>query len=102
MLSGKPKQTAFIKPWLLTTPKQKGNTLYRKPRHTVDCVLCGEPYDRRRRDIAGINHCYDCGDIRAEKQRNTWCIAPIAHKQGATLVRRKSDLLGLNKYMGEV
>ena len=33
---------------------------------------------------------------------NHWCIAPVAHKQGATLVRRKSDLLGLNKYMGEV
>ncbi len=68
----------------------------------VACVLCGEPYDRRRRDIAGINHCYGCGDIRAEKQRDKWCIAPVAHKQGATLVRRKSDLLGLNKYMGEV
>lgn len=100
MLSGKPKQTAFIKPWLLTTPKPKETTLNRH-KH-VPCVLCGEPYDRRRRDIAGINHCYDCGDIRAEKQRNQWCIAPVAHKQGATLVTRKSDLLGLNKYMGEV
>jgi hypothetical protein len=26
-----------------------------------------------------------------------WCIAPIAHKQGATLVTNKDDLKGLNK-----
>ena len=64
---------------------------------TVCCASCGEPYDYRRKQL-GYNFCLDCGDFQARKVRTSWCIAPIAHKQGATLVTRKSDLLGLNKY----
>jgi hypothetical protein len=30
--------------------------------------------------------------------RTSWCVAPIAHKQGATLVTNPNDLKGLNKY----
>ena len=64
---------------------------------TVCCVACGEPYDYRRKQL-GYNFCLDCGDFHAKKVRTSWCVAPIAHKQGATLVTRKSDLRGLNKY----
>ena len=69
-------------------------------RKKVICALCGEAYDQRRREL-GINFCLDCGDIRAEQQRASWCIAPIAHKQGATLVTNRNDLKGLNTYVGE-
>lgn len=65
------------------------------------CIDCGTIYDVRRWQL-GYPICLDCGRSHAEQERNRWCVAPIAHKQGATLVRRKSDLLGLNKYMGEV
>ena len=65
------------------------------------CIDCGTIFDVRRWQL-GYNLCLDCGQIHAEQKQQEWCIAPIAHKQGATLVRRKSDLLGLNKYMGEV
>jgi len=68
---------------------------------TVCCASCGEPYDQRRKQL-GYNFCLDCGDFHAKKVRTSWCIAPIAHKQGATLVTRKSDLRGLNKYTGEL
>jgi len=62
------------------------------------CIGCGEPYNIRRKLELGINFCLDCGDFRAQQERSSWCIAPIAHKQGATLVTNKADLLGLNKY----
>ena len=62
------------------------------------CIGCGEPYNIRRKLELGINFCLDCGDFQAQKERAAWCIAPIAHKQGATLVTNKADLLGLNKY----
>ena len=64
---------------------------------TVTCHACGEQYPYRRRQL-GYNFCLDCGDFRASQERSSWCIAPIAHKQGATLVTNKADLLGLNKY----
>jgi hypothetical protein len=70
-------------------------------KRTVTCQACGEQYDYRRRQL-GYNFCLDCGDFRAQQERSSWCIAPIAHKQGATLVTNKADLLGLNKYMGEL
>lgn len=62
------------------------------------CIGCGEPYNIRRKLELGINFCLDCGDFRAQQERSSWCVAPIAHKQGATLVTNKTDLLGLNKY----
>jgi len=65
------------------------------------CIDCGTIYDVRRWQL-GYNICLDCGQTNAEQKRQSWCVAPVAHKQGATLVTRKSDLLGLNKYMGEV
>ena len=70
-------------------------------KRTVICPSCGNDYDYRRRQL-GYNYCLDCGDFQAQKERSAWCIAPIAHKQGATLVTNKADLLGLNKYMGEL
>mgnify|MGYP000601502268 CR=1 FL=1 len=65
----------------------------------VLCRSCGETYDYRRREL-GYNFCMDCGDFKATEQRASWCIAPIAHKQGATLVTNRDDLKGLNKYSG--
>ena len=65
------------------------------------CIDCGTVYDVRRLKL-GYPMCLDCGQAHAEQEQSRWCIAPVAHKQGATLVRRKTDLLGLNKYMGEV
>ena len=70
-------------------------------KRTVICHACGEQFDYRRKQL-GYNFCLDCGDFRASQERSSWCIAPIAHKQGATLVTNKADLLGLNKYMGEL
>jgi len=64
------------------------------------CVSCEQPYDLRRKQL-GYNFCLDCGDYQATKHRSSWTIAPIAHKQGATLVTNRNDLKGLNKYMGE-
>ena len=66
-------------------------------KRTVICHACGEQFDYRRKQL-GYNFCLDCGDFRASQERSSWCIAPIAHKQGATLVTNKADLLGLNKY----
>lgn len=67
------------------------------PRKTATCRACGEQYDFRRRQL-GYNFCLDCGDFRATQVRSGWTIAPIAHKQGATLVTNPNDLRGLNKY----
>ena len=67
---------------------------------TVACGCCGEQYSKARWEL-GYNVCLDCGQVEAEQQQQRWCIAPIAHKQGATLITRRSQLLGLNKYMGE-
>jgi ribosomal protein L37AE/L43A len=70
-------------------------------KRTVTCPSCGNDYDYRRRQL-GYNYCLDCGDFQARLETSKFCIAPIGHKQGDTLVTRKSDLLGLNKYMGEL
>ena len=70
----------------------------RKP----ECIDCGTTYDVRRWQLEYNTLSRLWTGSHAEQKRQDWCIAPIAHKQGATLVRRKSDLLGLNKYMGEV
>jgi len=59
------------------------------------CPSCGNDYDYRRRQL-GYNYCLDCGDIRAEQQRQSWCVVPLP-KQAYTLVTRKSDLLHLNQ-----
>ena len=66
----------------------------------VFCRSCDQPYDLRRKQL-GYNFCLDCGDYKAREQRAGWTIAPIAHKQGATLVTNRNDLKGLNKYTGE-
>ena len=64
------------------------------------CVACDQPFDPRRKQL-GYNFCLDCGDFQATAARASWTIAPIAHKQGATLVTNRHDLKGLNKYTGE-
>ena len=64
---------------------------------TCECENCGELFPLKRRQL-GYNVCLNCGDLVAAKQRASWCVAPIAHKQGATLVTNKADLKGLNKY----
>ena len=66
----------------------------------VQCPSCDQPFDIRRKQL-GYNFCLDCGDFHAAQQRAGWTIAPIAHKQGATLVTNRNDLKGLNKYAGE-
>lgn len=63
----------------------------------VFCRSCDQPYDIRRKQL-GYNFCLDCGDYKAREVRAGWCIAPIAHKQGETLVTNIEDLKGLNKY----
>jgi ribosomal protein L37AE/L43A len=63
----------------------------------VQCPSCDQPFDIRRKQL-GYNFCLDCGDFHAAQQRAGWTIAPIAHKQGATLVTNRNDLKGLNKY----
>jgi len=63
----------------------------------VYCQSCDQPFDLRRKQL-GYNFCLDCGDYHATKYRAGWTIAPIAHKQGATLVTNRNDLKGLNMY----
>jgi hypothetical protein len=63
----------------------------------VYCQTCDQPFDLRRKQL-GYNFCLDCGDYYATKYRMGWTVAPIAHKQGATLVTNRNDLKGLNKY----
>lgn len=63
----------------------------------AECIECGEEYPNRRQQL-GYATCLTCGEQAATAARMGWCIAPIAHKQGATLVTNKSDLRGLNKY----
>ena len=67
----------------------------------LTCRSCGEDTLHPERYNIGYNYCMDCGDFRAREERAGWCIAPIAHKQGATLVTNRNDLKGLNKYVGE-
>ena len=62
----------------------------------TECIECGEGYPERRAAL-GYNPCLECGEAAAIEARMGWCIAPIAHKQGATLVTNKDDLKGLNK-----
>jgi hypothetical protein len=65
--------------------------------NTCYCITCGDTYDPRRRQL-GYQTCLDCGAEAAIAMRTSWCVAPIAHKQGATLVTNPNDLKGLNKY----
>ncbi len=60
------------------------------------CLTCGVTFDPRRRQL-GYQTCMDCGAEAAVAMRTSWCIAPIAHKQGATLITNKAQLRGLNK-----
>ena len=61
------------------------------------CTQCDELV-RIGRARLGYRTCLDCGESAAIQARSSWCIAPVAHKQGATLVTNKADLKGLNKY----
>lgn len=65
-----------------------------KPNTT--CIACGADYPYQRAAL-GYNTCLDCGDFAARTERMGWTIAPVAHKQGATLITRKEYLRGLNK-----
>ena len=60
------------------------------------CIECGEHYPEARREL-GYTTCLTCGEAVAREARMGWCVAPIAHKQGATLITNKDDLKGLNK-----
>ena len=64
----------------------------------LTCRAGGEDTLHPERYNIVYNYCMDCGDFRAREERACWCIAPIAHKQGATLVTKPKDLKGLNKY----
>ena len=61
------------------------------------CTECGDPFPEPRRQL-GYDTCLECGEQAAVTVRLGWCIAPIAHKQGATLVTNPKDRKGLNKY----
>ena len=67
-----------------------------KPHHKPHCLTCGDTFDPRRRQL-GYQTCMDCGHEAAIAMRTSWCIAPIAHKQGETLITNKAQLRGLNK-----
>ena len=62
----------------------------------AECTECGEAYAERRKEL-GYNTCLTCGEQAAVEIRASWCVAPIAHKQGATLITQKAQLRGLNK-----
>jgi ribosomal protein L37AE/L43A len=66
------------------------------PINNAECAECGASYPLRRAAL-GYRTCFACGDAAAKKARTGWCVAPIAHKQGATLVTQKEQLRGLNK-----
>lgn len=61
------------------------------------CRLCGEDYPAGRAAL-GYHTCLDCGDAHASAERAAWTIAPIAHKQGETLVTDRRQLRQTNKY----
>lgn len=63
---------------------------------TPECEDCGATFSERRA-LLGYRLCLTCGERAAREVRAGWCVAPIAHKQGATLVTQKSQLRGLNK-----
>lgn len=71
-------------------------TQHNKP----ECTECGETYPQKRKAL-GYNTCLTCGEEAAREARMGWCIAPIAHKQGATLITNKGQLRGLNKVSHE-
>jgi hypothetical protein len=64
---------------------------------TCYCLTCGDSVSPLRAERWATPLCLTCGEEAAREQRMGWCIAPIAHKQGATLVTNKADLRGLNK-----
>ncbi len=62
-----------------------------------ECCQCGITYPPKRAAL-GYKTCLDCGDAAASTERAAWCVAPIAHKQGETLVTDRSQLRQTNKY----
>jgi ribosomal protein L37AE/L43A len=71
------------------------------PVNTAECVECGASYPAKRAAL-GYRTCFACGEQAAREARTSWCVAPIAHKQGATLVTQKEQLRGLNPKRNEV
>jgi hypothetical protein len=61
-----------------------------------ECNECGAAYPAKRAAL-GYRLCLTCGERAARETRAGWCIAPIAHKQGATLITHKAQLRDLNK-----
>lgn len=61
-----------------------------------ECKDCGAEFSPKRAAL-GYRLCLPCGDKTAKEIRAGWCVAPIAHKQSATLVTNKAQLRGLNK-----
>lgn len=64
------------------------------------CASCGEDYPQRRAAL-GYRTCLNCGEQDARELRTSWCIAPIAHKQAATLITNREQLKWTNKYAKE-
>lgn len=60
------------------------------------CETCRDDYSDKRAAL-GYRLCPACGEKAARGERASWCVVPIAHKQGATLVTDKTYLRGLNK-----
>jgi hypothetical protein len=61
-----------------------------------ECTDCGAAFSERRA-VLGYRLCLTCGEQAAREVRAGWCIAPVAHKQGSTLVTQREQLRGLNK-----
>ena len=61
-----------------------------------ECSNCGDRYPAKRAAL-GYRLCLACGEREARKARTSWCIAPIAHKQGDTVVTDRAQLRGMNK-----
>lgn len=64
------------------------------------CIDCGDTFPAGRYAL-GYRTCLSCGQRDAVAARSSWCIAPIAHKQGATLVTDPAALKQINKYSND-
>ena len=59
---------------------------------TLKCQECGAGVNPKRHAL-GYNTCLECGEILASEVR--FCVVPM-HKSNYVVVRRKSDLIGIN------
>jgi len=64
------------------------------------CEMCGAYLASARFEL-GYRCCLECGEEKAKKERNFWCVAPL-HKSNYMLITDRQDLAGLNNKGGLV